>query len=298
MNNVDIELFKIEYFKNDCTVRELAKKFNINVGTLLKLIETHIETRRPTKVHFKKTLSNETKAKLSNSMKKAHSEDRHPGWCAVNSKIEDSYPEKRFKEFLIKNEITNKYTIFSKFQIGKYCLDFVLLELKINIELDGQYHFHDKTTINRDSLRDEYMKSNGWRVFRVSWTKFMDNEDEVLTQLNTFINDTSTTTTKLYSEKDFLIDGVVKIDEFSHKIKIVKKCIKCDREITQYSKCCRKCVDHTNPIMHKRKFEISKEELEKLLKTNSKVKIGKMYGVSDNAIKKRAISYGLLGNKT
>ena len=42
-----------------------------------------------------------------------------------------------------------------------------------------------------------------------------------------------------------------------------------------------------------RKFEISKEELEKLIKEIPMTKIGKMFGVSDNAVKKRAKLLGI-----
>lgn len=45
-------------------------------------------------------------------------------------------------------------------------------------------------------------------------------------------------------------------------------------------------------VPRKRKFEVSKEELETLLDNNSFVSIGKMFGVSDNAIRKR---YKILG---
>jgi len=51
-------------------------------------------------------------------------------------------------------------------------------------------------------------------------------------------------------------------------------------------------VKHTTP--RKRKFEISKEELQELLKNNSYVSIGKMFGVSDNAIRKRCKVFGIL----
>ena len=46
-------------------------------------------------------------------------------------------------------------------------------------------------------------------------------------------------------------------------------------------------------IKRKRKFEVSKEELEKLIKEIPMTKIGKMFGVSDNAIKKRAKLLGV-----
>jgi hypothetical protein len=42
------------------------------------------------------------------------------------------------------------------------------------------------------------------------------------------------------------------------------------------------------------KFNVSKEELETLLKENSYCAIGRMFGVSDNAIRKRAKKYGII----
>ena len=44
---------------------------------------------------------------------------------------------------------------------------------------------------------------------------------------------------------------------------------------------------------NKRKFEVSKEELESLIKEKPMTEIGKMFGVSDNAIKKRCKKLGI-----
>ncbi len=44
----------------------------------------------------------------------------------------------------------------------------------------------------------------------------------------------------------------------------------------------------------KRKFNVTKEELSSLLKNNSFVKMGEMFGVSDNAIRKRAKRLGII----
>lgn len=60
-----------------------------------------------------------------------------------------------------------------------------------------------------------------------------------------------------------------------------------NKKISSYNK-----VKHTIP--RKRKFEILKEELQELLKNNSYVSIGKMFGVSDNAIRKRCKVFGIL----
>jgi len=46
--------------------------------------------------------------------------------------------------------------------------------------------------------------------------------------------------------------------------------------------------------IHKRKFNVSKDELQTLLDNKSFCEIGRIYNVSDNAIKKRAIRMGLI----
>lgn len=48
------------------------------------------------------------------------------------------------------------------------------------------------------------------------------------------------------------------------------------------------------PTPRKRKFEVTKEKLEELIKSHSLVSIGKMFGVSDNAIRKRCKVFGIL----
>jgi hypothetical protein len=42
-----------------------------------------------------------------------------------------------------------------------------------------------------------------------------------------------------------------------------------------------------------RKFNPSKEELEKLVKANPMTRVGKLFGVSDNAIRKRCVLFGI-----
>lgn len=52
---------------------------------------------------------------------------------------------------------------------------------------------------------------------------------------------------------------------------------------------CRKCAASTKHREHVRKFNPSKNELEQLVHTLSMTKVGKYYGVSDNAIRKRCL---------
>jgi hypothetical protein len=108
-----------------------------------------------------KKCSDEMKIKISNSIKLAHSEGRHPGWNHINSdKSRRSYPEKIFYEFLIKNDYFNKYEIVEKFPIGGYFLDFAFIDKKIDLEIDGEQHYRTEN-IEHDLKRDKYMNDNG-----------------------------------------------------------------------------------------------------------------------------------------
>jgi hypothetical protein len=75
------------------------------------------------------------------------------------------------------------------------------------------------------------------------------------------------------------------------KLKEYMKC-SCGNDIKfKKSKLCRNCAASNQ----KKKFEVSKEELEKLIFVNEMpfTKIGKMFGVSDNAIRKRCKKFGI-----
>ena len=71
----------------------------------------------------------------------------------------------------------------------------------------------------------------------------------------------------------------------------IKYC-KCGKLLSRYNKTgkCIKCFDYSalaNSRNFEKKFEVSKEELESLVKEKPMTEIGKMFGVSDNAVKKR-----------
>lgn len=77
----------------------------------------------------------------------------------------------------------------------------------------------------------------------------------------------------------------------SVRVKKSNNCIECGIQIGSHSAHCRAC----QYIQHKpKKLHITKEELEVLIKEKPMTVIGKMLGVSDNAIRKRCKLYGIL----
>lgn len=73
----------------------------------------------------------------------------------------------------------------------------------------------------------------------------------------------------------------------TNRLKEQHFCPICLGSISRTSEVCSKCTERP------KKFEISKEDLENLIGKMPLTKIGEMFGVSDNAIKKRAKKLGI-----
>ena len=67
-----------------------------------------------------------------------------------------------------------------QYLIGRYIVDFICLEAKLVVELDGGQHA-DRTAY--DEMRDAYLRARGFRVLRFWNTEFLTNKDGVLEAL-------------------------------------------------------------------------------------------------------------------
>ena len=136
--------------------------------------------------HIKVT--EDTKNKISAGLKLSHSSGVHPGWKHINSsKNRMSRPEKIFNELLKENGFFDKYSIEYGFSVSKYFLDFAILDLKIDIEIDGQQHFRTNYAISYDLARDNFMINDGWSVYRISAKELFDDKDKVINEFIKFI---------------------------------------------------------------------------------------------------------------
>jgi very-short-patch-repair endonuclease len=66
--------------------------------------------------------------------------------------------------------------------VGRYILDFVSHERMIVIEIDGGQHTHGQQLV-RDLERDQWLRSQGYQVFRYSNLDVLGNLDGVLESL-------------------------------------------------------------------------------------------------------------------
>lgn len=67
-----------------------------------------------------------------------------------------------------------------QYVLGSYIVDFICLEKRIIVELDGGQHAR---TEDKDKKRDEWLKSEGYQVLRFWNSEFHQNHEEVLNQI-------------------------------------------------------------------------------------------------------------------
>lgn len=129
----------------------------------------------------------ETKKKISQSMKLAHSKGiaHNIGQSRWNN--EPSYPEKWFME-VISNEFEDKNYI-REYSFSKYSLDFAWIDKKLCIEIDGEQHQRFEEYIERDRFKDILLEKEGWKVLRMPWKEVYNNPKLWIEQAKSFIHE-------------------------------------------------------------------------------------------------------------
>jgi very-short-patch-repair endonuclease len=128
----------------------------------------------------------ESRQKISESMKIAHSEGR--AWNIGKSRWnnEPSYPETFFMR-VIENEFTDKqYT--REYPMGIYSLDFAWPHLKKAIEIDGEQHQRFQEYIDRDNRKDAFIRDSGWSVLRIAWKDLFNDPKTLIYNSISFIH--------------------------------------------------------------------------------------------------------------
>ncbi len=137
------------------------------------------------KVYQSHKLSKETKEKISQKMKIAHSEGRHKGWANTRKNVNGmSYPELWFSS-VIKNNFNDKDFEYN-LPVGHYKLDFAWPKKMRYIEIDGKQHELQK---DYDKKRDDWLKSNGWTCLRLSWSFIQTEKENAIKMMKSFIDD-------------------------------------------------------------------------------------------------------------
>ena len=120
-------------------------------------------------------VSEETKKKISNGMKKAHKEGRANEW---QGRTKRSYAEQSWYN-IFSNDIGEK-TFVNNYFVKKYWLDFAWTDKKIYFEVDGRTHFTESGILH-DKERTEFLLNEGWTcIGRCNWSQYqkLSREDK------------------------------------------------------------------------------------------------------------------------
>lgn len=172
-----------EYIKYELTCKFCGKTVvTTKFGMTYHENYCHFNPNR--KVYKSHTQSNETKKKLSSSMKKAIKEGRATGWHKRKAGCQ-SYPEK-WMSSIIKNEFDDK-NYCDELHVGKYRLDFAWPHKMRYIEIDGQQH-ECKDRKESDIRKDAFCKNLGWTCMRLSWSYICQNKQKAISEMKDFID--------------------------------------------------------------------------------------------------------------
>jgi|694.fasta_scaffold36060_4 very-short-patch-repair endonuclease len=72
------------------------------------------------------------------------------------SKINETYPERFFREFLTSNNLIKDYDFFTQYPVEKYYVDFYFPSINLVVEIDGE-QWHDKNS-NKEITRENIIK--------------------------------------------------------------------------------------------------------------------------------------------
>ncbi len=207
MNKIDLTLFNWDAIQkrhdDGISFLDISKELNISRTALSRAVASGMFVKHDVK---RKPIPEITKNKISKSLVNAHSEGRHTGWSHINSRQDKtSYPERFFIEVLKTNGIFDKYHIEQKLCIGKYFLDFAIIDLKLDIEIDGQQHFRDDDSINHDKIRNEYLIKNGWKIYRIAWVQMNANPKKEIDKFLKYIDNIDNEESHYYEISDIVI---------------------------------------------------------------------------------------------
>lgn len=130
----------------------------------------------------------DVRAKISESMKKAHAEGRahNIGECRWNNK--PSYPEEWFMKVLLNEfSLAEGKDYRREYPFHKYSLDFAWPEKKLCIEIDGEQHHRFQEQMVRDTEKDSLLLKEGWSEIREDWKVICANPKGFIERVKNFI---------------------------------------------------------------------------------------------------------------
>ena len=148
---------------------------------------------RNEKISKAKTCSRECLSKLKalNSKENALSRIKNGTFIGWKTRNITSYPEKFWMQVLDKNSIKYEREFLVKTTTTHYFLDFKILTLKgdIDLEIDGKQHKRLER-IEKDAKRDVELTDLGYHIYRVEWNEINSpkGKDKMKNKINEFLD--------------------------------------------------------------------------------------------------------------
>ena len=179
-----------------------------------------------------------------------------------------SYPEKLCIDYIENNGLDKKHSIVREYSVFPYFIDFAFVNEMVAVEIDGSQHLLPERK-ESDNKKDELLNELGWVVIRVSEKEIKTNINDVFDQILTILK----TKPKINN----------------HRIGLVVKPKKRQKKERNEFGFTEKQIQSIKS--QRRADRPSLEELKTLISEHGYVGTGKMFGVSDNAIRKWLESY-------
>lgn len=270
LSNIKDEIINL-YVNKNYSVRDLRNKFKIQSGDIKNVLGDKIRSfSESNKIAHKKypekfKHSEETKKKLRNiRLEFMKNNPDKTSWRLSNV----SYPEKLFIEYIESNGLDKKYSIIREYSVFPYFIDFAFVNQMVAVEIDGSQHLLPERK-ESDVKKDKLLNDSGWYIIRISEKEIKTNIEVVFNKITSILNEKP-------KVNNFKIGIVVKPKKYQKK----------ERNEFGFTE---KQIRH---IKNQRRVERpSLEELKILISENGYTGTGKIFGVSDNAIRKWLKSY-------
>ena len=132
-------------------------------------------------------MKEEDKLHLSLIMKEKHKLGLACTLSDLRRKEKPSYPEQWLIDVIKNENLNNNY--IREYKFHTFSLDFVWLQDKKVIEMDGRFHKISEYQKDCDQRKDKLLKEEGWKELRIDWEYCMKNTQEVLKQIKQFIGE-------------------------------------------------------------------------------------------------------------
>lgn len=153
----------------------------------LHLHEKYCKENPNKKIYKSHPISDEQKQKMSEIMKEKHRLGLACTLSDLRKKESPSYPEQWLMKVIENEKLNNNY--IREYKFHTFSLDFVWLENKKVIEMDGRFHKISEYQQDCDKRKDALLKEEGWDELRIDWEYCCNNTKEVIEQIKEFIGE-------------------------------------------------------------------------------------------------------------